>query len=201
MPKEAKSNKWQDHYTRRAKKEKYPARSVYKLQEIQKKHNLIQKGHKVLDLGCSPGSWLIYAARQTGSSGKVVGIDLKPVSIQVPSHVEVLSVDVLNIDPGTLDKGFNVVLSDMAPATTGNKTVDAARSINLCESALHIAKTVLVPGGSFVCKVFQGSDFNSFSEEIRTAFKVRKIFKPRSSRKESKEIFIIGLGCKKESEI
>ena len=196
-PKTSKRNQWQDHYTRRAKKEKYPARSVYKLEEIQRKHHLIRKGHKVLDLGCSPGSWLLYAARQTGGSGKVVGVDLKPVKIQVPSHVEVLTADVLNMDTQALDKGFDVVLSDMAPATTGNKTVDAARSIGLCESALYIAKAALVPGGAFVCKVFQGSDFNSFSEEIRTSFKERKIFKPRSSRKESKEIFIIGLGFQK----
>jgi 23S rRNA (uridine2552-2'-O)-methyltransferase len=191
-----KGNKWQDAYSRQAKKDKYPARSVYKLQEIQKKHHLIKKGHKVLDLGCCPGSWLLYAARQTGSSGKVVGIDLNPVSIQVPSHVHVLTADVLDLDAATLDKAFNVVLSDMAPTTTGNKTVDAARSINLCESALYIAKTVLVPGGSFVCKVFQGSDFNSFSEEVRIAFETRKIFKPRSSRKASKEVFVIGIGKK-----
>jgi 23S rRNA (uridine2552-2'-O)-methyltransferase len=196
-PKKSKGNKWQDAYSRQAKKDKYPARSVYKLQEIQKKHHLIKKGHKVLDLGCCPGSWLLYVARQTGSSGKVVGIDLNPVSIQVPSHVHVLTADVLDLDAGALDKAFNVVLSDMAPATTGNKTVDTARSINLCESALYIAKTVLVPGGSFVCKVFQGSDFNSFSEQVRIAFETRKIFKPRSSRKESKEIFVIGLGFKK----
>jgi 23S rRNA (uridine2552-2'-O)-methyltransferase len=195
--KATKKNQWQDAYYRQAKKDKYPARSVYKLQEIQKKHHLIKKGHKVLDLGCCPGSWLLYAARQTGSSGKVVGIDLNPVSIQVPSHVNVLTADVLDLDAGTLDKAFNVVLSDMAPATTGNKIVDTARSMSLCESALHIAKSVLVPGGSFVCKAFQGSDFKSFSEKVRLAFETRKIFKPRSSRKESKEIFIVGLGFKK----
>jgi 23S rRNA (uridine2552-2'-O)-methyltransferase len=194
--KAVKRNQWQDHYTRRAKKDKYPARSVYKLEEIQKKHHLIQKGHQVLDLGCFPGSWLLYAARQTGSSGQVVGIDLKPVSIQVPAHVKVLTGDVFDLEAETLDKAFNVVLSDMAPATTGNKTVDAARSINLCETALYIARAVLAPGGSFVCKVFQGSDFSSFSEEVRKSFKARKIFKPRSSRKQSKEIFVIGLGFK-----
>ena len=194
--KATKKNQWQDHYTHQAKKDCYPARSVYKLQEIQKKHHLIKKGHKVLDLGCCPGSWLLYAARQTGSSGKVVGIDLNPVSIQVPSHVNVLTADVLDLDAGTLDKAFNVVLSDMAPATTGNKTVDTARSINLCETALYISKSVLVPGGSFVCKVFQGSDFSSFSDEVRKSFQACKIFKPKSSRKASKEIFIIGLGKK-----
>jgi 23S rRNA (uridine2552-2'-O)-methyltransferase len=195
-PKTAKDSKWQDHYTNRAKKDGFPARSVYKLQEIQKKHHLIKKGHKVLDLGCCPGSWLLYAARQAGSSGKVVGIDLNPVSIKVPSHVNVLIADVLDLDAGTLDKAFNVVLSDMAPATTGNKIVDTARSMSLCESALYIAKAVLVPGGSFVCKVFQGSDFNSFSEKVRLAFVKCKIFKPRSSRKASKEVFVIGIGKK-----
>jgi 23S rRNA (uridine2552-2'-O)-methyltransferase len=194
--KAAKRNPWQDHYARRARKDRYPARSVYKLQEIQKKHHLIQKGHKVLDLGCYPGSWLLYAARQTGGSGKVVGIDLKPVSVQVPAHVAVLTADVRDLDAAILDKGFNVVLSDMAPATTGNRTVDAARSIRLCQTALNIAKSRLVPGGSFVCKVFQGSDFDSFSEEVRRSFDARRIFKPRSSRKESKEIFIIGIGKK-----
>ena len=192
----AKRNQWQDHYTRRAKKDKYPARSVYKLEEIQKKHHLIQKGHKVLDLGCFPGSWLLYAAKQTGEGGQVVGIDLKPVSIRVPAHVTLMTADVLSLDAEALDKAFNVVLSDMAPATTGNKTVDTARSINLCETALYISKSVLVPGGSFVCKVFQGSDFSSFSDEVRKSFQACKIFKPKSSRKASKEIFIIGLGKK-----
>jgi 23S rRNA (uridine2552-2'-O)-methyltransferase len=80
----AKHKPWQDHYSRRAKKERYPARSVYKLAEIQKKYRMIKKGHKVLDLGCSPGSWLLYAAELTGNKGQVIGIDLKPVSIQVP---------------------------------------------------------------------------------------------------------------------
>jgi 23S rRNA (uridine2552-2'-O)-methyltransferase len=194
----ARGNKWQDHYSQRAKKERYPARSVYKLQEIQKKHHLIKKGYKVLDLGCFPGSWLLYAGQQTGGSGEVVGIDLKPITIQVPSHVKMMTADVLKLDADTLGKDFNVVLSDMAPATTGNKTVDAARSLGLCESALLIAKNVLIPGGSFVCKVFQGQDFKSFSEQVSAMFKAHKIYKPRSSRKASKEVYVIGLGYKKE---
>ena len=196
--KTAKDSKWQDHYTSRAKKDRYPARSVYKLQEIQKKHHLIKKGYKVLDLGCFPGSWLLYAGQQTGSSGEIVGIDLKPVTIQVPSHVKMMTADVHMLDTDTLGKKFHVVLSDMAPATTGNKTVDEARSLGLCQSALFIAKKVLIQGGSFVCKVFQGQDLKSFSEEVSTTFKERKIFKPRSSRKASKEVFVIGLGYHKE---
>ena len=188
---------WQDHYSRRAKKDRYPARSVYKLEEIQQKHSLIKKCDKVLDLGCFPGSWLLYAAKLTGDKGRVIGIDLKPVKIQVVPNIEVITGDVFEIKAESLGNDFNVVLSDMAPATTGHKAVDSARSAGLCEAALAIAERVLLPGGSFVCKIFQGPDFNQFLDSVRTGFKSQKIFKPRSSRKASKEIFIIGLGFKK----
>jgi 23S rRNA (uridine2552-2'-O)-methyltransferase len=190
-------NSWQDHYSRQAKKDRYPARSVYKLEEIQQKHRLIRKGDKILDLGCSPGSWLLYAAKLTGDKGRVIGIDLKPVKIQVAPNLEVIAGDVFEIKAESLGNDFNVVLSDMAPATTGHKAVDAARSAGLCEAALAIAQSVLLPGGSFVCKIFQGPDFNQFLDSVRTGFKSQKIFKPRSSRKASKEIFIIGLGFKR----
>ena len=180
----SKRNKWEDHYSRRAKKERFPARSIYKLQEIQKKYNLIRKGGKVLDLGCSPGSWLMYAANLTGDTGRVVGIDLKPVSVQVPSHVTTYIGDILSMDDA-IGKDFNVVLSDMAPATTGIKSVDAARSFHLCQAALSIAQNALKPGGSFVCKIFQGEDFKEFSDAVKTNFKTQKIFKPESSRKAS----------------
>jgi 23S rRNA (uridine2552-2'-O)-methyltransferase len=189
-----KNTQWQDHYTRRAKKERFPARSVYKLQEIQQKYQVIKKGHKVLDLGCAPGSWLLYAATLTGEKGRVVGIDLKPVSGQFPTHTEILTVDVFELDFKSLQHDFNVVMSDMAPATTGHKDVDAARSYYLCETALGIAHRVLLPGGNFVCKIFQGPDFQKFADLVRSSFKMQKIFKPRSSRKASREIFIIGMG-------
>ncbi len=192
-------NRWKDHYSRRAKKERFPARSVYKLQEIQNKYNLIKKGNNVLDLGCSPGSWLVYAARFTGSTGRVVGIDLKPVSAAVPSHVSTFTGDVLSLDDllrDSIGKDFDVVLSDMAPATTGMKHVDAARSFHLCRGALSVARDSLKPGGSFVCKIFHGEDFKPFVDSVKTSFKTYKIFKPQSSRKASKEIYIIGLGKK-----
>ena len=191
-----KNKQWQDHYTRRAKKERFPSRSVYKLQEIQQKHQLIKKGNKVLDLGCAPGSWLLYAANLTGNKGRVVGIDLKPLTGQVPAHAQMINADVFTLDVESLGNDFNVVLSDMAPATTGHKDVDAARSYNLCETALSIAQSVLLPGGSFVCKIFQGPDFKAFADFIRAGFNEQKVFKPRSSRKASKEIYIIGLGKK-----
>jgi len=193
----SKKNKpWQDHYSQQAKKERFPARSIYKLEEIQKKHRLIKKGDRVLDLGCAPGSWLLYAAKLTGPKGRVIGVDLKPVSIQVPSHIKIMTADVFALDIESLEKNFNLVLSDMAPATTGHKSVDAARSYTLCEIALNIAQSILLPGGSFVCKIFQGPDFELFLDAVRAGFKRLKIFKPQSSRKASKEIYVIGLGFK-----
>jgi 23S rRNA (uridine2552-2'-O)-methyltransferase len=189
----AKQKPWQDHYSQQAKKERFPARSVYKLEEIQKKHRLIKKGDRVLDLGCAPGSWLLYAAKLTGPKGRVIGVDPKPVSILLSSHIKIISADIFVLDIESIGKGFNVVLSDMAPATTGHKGVDAARSYNLCETALNIAQSILLPGGSFVCKIFQGPDFNLFLNAVRAGFKGLKIFKPQSSRKASKEIYVIGL--------
>ena len=187
----------QDHYFRKAQKENYPARSVYKLKEIQKKYRLIRKGDRVLDLGCSPGSWLAYAAELTGEGGLVVGVDIKPVSMQLPAHVTVYKGDVLAPGDALMDmlgERFHSVISDMAPNTTGNKDVDAARSFRLCEAALTLSHKVLVPNGSFVCKIFQGELFQAFSDKVKACFNRQHIFKPQSSRKASKEIFIIGIG-------
>ena len=194
-----KHQRWADHYSERARKERYPARSVYKLKEAQKKYGLIRKGDRVLDLGCSPGSWLLYAAELIGNRGEVLGIDQNAVTISLPARVKTFTADILTIDGpwienATLRNHFNVVLSDMAPATTGNKAVDSARSYRLCEAALNIAQMVLVPGGSFFCKIFQGDEFKRFSDSVRSRFKGHKIFKPQSSRKQSKEIFILGMG-------
>ncbi len=194
-----KRNRWQDHYARAAKKDKFPARSVYKLQEIQRKYNLIKKRDKVLDLGCSPGSWLLFAAKLTGTKGRVVGIDLQPVATKLPAHVSVYTADILTLNNDIFrseGQDFNVVISDMAPATSGNKHVDNARSFSLCQAALAIAQDVLIFGGSFVCKIFQGEDFKEFSDSVKGSFNKTRIFKPQSSRKASREIYIIGLGKK-----
>jgi 23S rRNA (uridine2552-2'-O)-methyltransferase len=195
-----KGAKWQDHYSQRAKSEHYPARSVYKLKEIQKKFRVVRKGDKVLDLGCSPGSWLMAAAEFTGAAGRIVGLDLQPVELEHPPNVKTYTADALGLDNGWLESlgnDFNVVLSDLAPATTGNKTVDAARSLRLCEAALHIAETVLIPGGRFVCKIFQGAEIDEFVKAARGSFRDVRRFKPQSSRKASKEIFVIALGYQK----
>ncbi|MFP4533951.1 MAG: SAM-dependent methyltransferase [Desulfobacterales bacterium] len=197
-----KSRQQPDYYAKRARQEKFPARSVYKLQEIQKKYRLIQKGYKVLDLGCAPGSWLKYAADLTGGKGLVVGIDLKPVTEKLPAHVRVLEEDVMVLAEapekcGELSgSGFDAVLSDMAPATTGKKDVDAARSYNLSRAALGIAEIVLPAGGVFVCKIFQGPDFEEFIAAVKERFEACRIYKPQSTRKESKETYVVGISRK-----
>lgn len=197
--KKAKSNPWQDHYTRRAQKENYPARSVYKLAEIQKKHNVIKRGNRILDLGCAPGSWLKYAAEQTGSGGTVLGVDLTPVKERMPANARSMVGDIYELGQNPeeqLGDAFDVVLSDMAPATTGHKFSDGVRSFELCTAALGVADRLLRPGGHFVCKIFQSEDFKTFCDQIKLRFDRMKIFKPQSSRKASPEVFVIGLGKK-----
>ena len=190
------SSTWNDHFAQKAKKEQFPARSVYKLKEIQQKTNFIKKGDRVLDLGCYPGSWLKYASEVTGNNGQVIGIDVKSVSIQLPSNVTVYKKDVYEIqkDVSELKIDFNVIMSDMAPSTTGNKHADNAQSFHLCMSALSIAEHCLVFNGAFLCKIFQGEDFNLFIDLIKKKFQRHKIVKPKSSRKSSREIYVIGLG-------
>lgn len=197
-----------DHFAQKAKKEHFPARSVYKLQEIQEKFHVLKAGDRVLDLGCAPGSWIKYAAGVVGNQGRVTGIDLKEVSGKFPAHVRVMVGDVMELTgcgPGisggeALEALYDVVLSDMAPSTTGHRDVDAARSHQLCRAALEIARRRLGPGGGFVCKIFQGPDFEEFVAAVRGSFERSKIFKPQSCRKESKEIYIIGLGKKQEED-
>jgi 23S rRNA (uridine2552-2'-O)-methyltransferase len=197
-------NRYQsDYYAQKAKKENFPARSVYKLKEIQQKYRLIQKGDRVLDLGCAPGSWLLYVAQLTGDQGRVVGIDKKALKARLPGHVRVIAGDVIELAgqqkenmAEIIGNGYNVVLSDMAPATTGRKDVDSAKSFHLCNAALAISENFLGSGGHFVCKIFQGEDFKGFTDAVRAGFDRTKIFKPKSCRKESKEIYIIGMGKK-----
>ena len=193
---EVKAHGWHDSYTVRARKEGFPSRSVYKLEEIQKSFGILKKGDCVLDLGCFPGSWLLFASRMVGDSGRVVGIDISPVSVQLPHNVQFLHYDVLAWDASFLEGiggPFEAVLSDMAPSSTGSKFVDAQRSLELSESALAIAARVLKPKGAFVCKIFHGADFKRFSGQAKALFGRVVHVKPKSSRKASKEIYVVGL--------
>ena len=188
------SSQWSDHLTRQAKADNYPARSVYKLEEIQNKFRIMKKKDVVLDLGCAPGSWLLYSAKQVGPQGRVLGVDLKAVDIVLPENVLVIQDDILQMADNNFFQqaaGCTVVMSDMAPATTGRKDVDALRSFALCEMALTVAERVLAVDGHFVCKIFQGGEFALFEKQVKALFQECRIFKPESCRKQSKEIYII----------
>ena len=163
--------------------------------EIQNKHRLIRPGDHLLDLGCAPGAWTIYAAECVGKKGWVLGIDLKPVTLRLPSQAHTMIADIRDDSAGYRDaikQPLNVVLSDLAPATTGNRIVDASRSLALCETALVLARTHLAIGGAFVSKIFQGEDVQRYLDSVRPLFKRFALYKPQSSRKASREIYIIG---------
>jgi len=192
--------KVRDHYFKKARKEGFPARSVYKLQEAQRRFRLLSPGKKVLDLGASPGSWAKFAAKEVGPTGHVVAIDIKSLKISLP-NLTIIKADCRGFEPETLFFRFglfDVVLSDMSPNTTGRKDVDHYRSIDLARIALRYAKTLLGPKGVLFLKVFQGEDFPGFRKECMNAFKKVRVFKPKSSRPESVEIFLYMENMKKE---
>jgi 23S rRNA (uridine2552-2'-O)-methyltransferase len=190
-----------DRFHQKAKKEGFAARAVYKLEEIDQKVSLFETGDRVLDLGCAPGSWLQYARQQVGETGILVGLD-RPVGINAMKalpHARLLSGDVMTVKLEELKgelSGFDVVLSDMAPDTSGIRSLDQSRSEALFERALEIAQAVLSPGGNFVGKLFQGPDFKKLMEAVRLTFDKMKTVKPASSRQISIEQYVVGLGFK-----
>ena len=190
----------QDHYFRRAKKEGYSARSVYKLEEIDRRVRLFRPGQRVLDLGCHPGSWLQYCARAVGRRGLVVGVDTRTISIELPPHVHFIQADVFELLPTDLyqiSEDFDIVLSDLAPATTGMRSVDSSRSLALFQRALTLADDLLVPGAHFLGKIFQGSGFEEMVKELKSRFDKVKVIRPRATRSQSKEIYVVAMGKKK----
>ncbi|HDM09496.1 MAG TPA: RlmE family RNA methyltransferase [Desulfobacteraceae bacterium] len=190
-----KKNRWQDHYARQAKEKGWLARSIFKLQEIDNRYHLIQRGHRVLDLGCHPGSWSQYALKKIGAKGELIGIDLKePESLRAPNF-RFYQLDILTIDTNWLVSQLgqvNVVLSDLAPRTSGIRSADTARSMELAERALEISLSVLTANGSFLCKVFESEELRAFRSEISRCFSITKAFRPKAVRKGSREIYVMG---------
>lgn len=182
-----------DHYTRRAKKEGKAARSIYKLEEIDSRFRVLRAGDRVLDLGCAPGSWMQYAARKVGPKGQVIGVDLKPISISLPGHAEARVGDVYKLQPEDIGAPVDVLLSDMAPSTMGDHTTDALRSAALVESALELCHPLLREGGHAVFKVLEGGEVPKIVAQMRTMFDQVQRLRPKATRKESTEIFLIGL--------
>lgn len=188
------SNRPQDHWGRRAKREGYAARSVFKLEEIDRRARLLKPGMRVLDLGAFPGSWTVYAAQKVAPNGTVLGLDIQEPRNAVPPNAQIVKQDVFAEDLSEKLGGarYDLVMSDMAPATSGNRFVDQTRSFNLVMRALEIADQHLVAGGSFVAKIFQGPDFEVARDAIRERFGELKIIKPPATRTESIETFLIG---------
>lgn len=186
-----------DFWSRKAFSEGYPARSVYKLQEIDRKFGMIKKHYRVLDLGAAPGSWTVFLLRTLAGSGKVVSCDLNPLAKDVKGDNLVFVQGDLNdeeVREAIRQEGpFDLVVCDAAPLTTGNRVVDTARSAGLVGMAVWYARTMLKSGGNFAVKLFQNGDLQKILRDMRGIFAAAKGFKPEACRSESFETYLIGL--------
>lgn len=193
-----KRDKIHDFYFHKAKKEKFSARSVYKLQNIQEKYHLFAAGNKVLDLGASPGSWTEYLVTVLGSKGKLWALDLKPLSMTAQEKISKAGLEFSFLQQSVYDPlpanipELDAVVSDMAPSTQGNRTVDCARSLELITRAFEIAQTHLKTGGHFVVKLFHSDDTIQAAKSWEKTFKFAKLYRPPAVAKESKEIYFVG---------
>ncbi len=184
----------EDYYKRKAREEKYPSRSIYKLKEIDAKYHLIKKGDFILDLGCAPGSWILYISKKVGDKGRVIGVDIDDIKIELPKNARFLKKDMMKLRATDLVKEgrkFQVVVSDSAPLTSGIEFMDVEGSLELSEKALEIAKDVLETGGNFLCKIFEGEGTDEFFKKVKQNFKFTKRFRPQATRKQSRELYII----------
>ncbi len=185
-----------DPFRMRAKAEGYVARAVYKLQEIDEKYRLFRPGQRVLDLGCAPGSWLQYIAAKVGPKGLVLGIDAAPLAIPVapPLYFHQGSIESLDLEMlAAISAVFDVVVSDLAPKTTGIRDVDQQRSLELTQMAWELARQFLRSGGHFLAKIFAGPDLPGLTADIQREFRTWRQVKPAGSRAASKELYLMGL--------
>jgi len=185
-----------DPYVQLAKKEGWRSRAAFKLMEIDDKDHLLKHGEVVVDLGATPGGWSQVAAKRVGGSGKVIGLDLLEME---PLHgVDFIQGDfredavLEELEVRLNGRKVGVVLSDMAPNMSGVPLVDQARVMHLAELGLDFARMNLKPDGSFLVKVFQGSDYENFLRAMREAFKTVVVRKPQASRDRSAELYLLG---------
>lgn len=196
-----------DPYVRAAKAKGYRSRAAFKLVEIDDRFRLLKRGMCVLDLGAAPGGWAQVAAERTAAGepggGRVLAVDLEPIE-PIPG-VETLVLDLLSPEAPRLvaerlGGKADLVLSDMAPATTGHGPTDHARIVALCEAALALARAVLKPGGAFVAKLFKGGAESALRAEIERSFRSVRYAKPPASRPESPETYIVATGYRGDAE-
>jgi len=182
-----------DTYVRQSKVDGYRARSAYKLIEINEKFKIFKGGMNVIDIGAAPGSWSQYASKVV-KNGKIVSIDLKDME-KIKNTIQIkgdfTEIDIQNRIKDNLDEAADVVMSDMAVNTTGIKNVDSIQTGELCKEAMTFSKNILNEKGFFISKIFMGGNFNEIVALGKKIFKEVKVFKPNSSRKDSKESFII----------
>lgn len=184
-----------DKYVKQAQDEGYPSRAAYKLLAIHKKDKLFRSGMRVVDLGAAPGGWSMVAAEYVGAKGRVIAVDILPME---PSHgVTFIQGDFTEMHTlekllAALDEQLvDVVMSDMAPNLSGQKSIDQPRAMYLVELAWDCAQQILAQGGTFLVKVFQGADVDTFIKELRSRFRTVKIRKPEASRARSSEIYVL----------
>lgn len=184
-----------DEYVKRAQAEGWRSRAVYKLSEIQNRDRLLRPGSRVLDLGAAPGAWSQYAADIVGKRGSVVAVDMLPMD--EISGVELIQGDFLDeqVYEAVLqrvgERALDLVMSDMAPNISGNRSVDQPRAMYLAELAADLAGRTLKPGGAFVVKLFHGEGFDEFVREIRRGYGTVKVRKPKASRAQSRETYLV----------
>lgn len=181
-----------------ARAQGYPARSVFKLQEIDRRMRLFKPGQNVIDLGAAPGSWSLFASQRVGEQGHVYAIDIKPMQQTFGPNVVVLQGDALSLDSAVLaaHAPYDVVLSDMAPNTSGSKFQDQARSTELFLKALAVAVAHGKPGSHFVAKIFMSGDFKAAETDVRKAYETVRTIRPEGTRQISTEVFVVGMGKK-----
>ena len=182
-----------DTYVRQSKVEGYRARSAYKLIEIDEKFKIFKGGLNVIDIGAAPGSWSQYVSKVV-KNGKIISIDLKEM-VKIKNTIQIkgdfTEPDIQNQIKNYLNKKTDVVMSDMAVYTTGIKNIDSIQTGELCKEAMIFSKNVMSQKGFFISKIFMGSSFNEIVTLGKKIFKEVKVFKPKSSRKDSKESFVI----------
>ena len=191
-----------DHYAQRAKAEGYPARSVYKLEEIQRRFRILARGMRVLDIGASPGSWSLYTAKIIGKSGSIVAVDLKEEFLSIEeTPIKFLKGDIYDdalVNTLEANGPYDCITSDAAPSTTGNRMVDTLKSAALAERVVCLGEKLLRPGGNLIVKIFQGADQQQFLRSMKTRFRSAKQIKPKASRNESFEVFCVGSDFRRE---
>jgi 23S rRNA (uridine2552-2'-O)-methyltransferase len=185
-----------DRFTRAAKDAGFPARSVYKLEEIDRRVRLLRGGMRVLDLGATPGSWALYAAQKIGRSGHLLAVDLEPLGTALPPQADFVQGDALSLANDDLARfaPYDVVLSDMAPRTTGSRITDQARSFELFMRALAVGTALGARGSSFVGKIFMSDDLPAARAELRRHYESERLIRPEGTRAVSMEIFAVGMG-------